>query len=121
MNALNPQSATALPGHPHIARDAMGALCVEALPLADLARTHGTPLFVYSKQWMLDALAAYQRGFEGRDALVEMCGPCGDRVALPFPRAFERAALQAVARWKFEATGASHASSSTVQFDPPGQ
>ena len=37
------------------------------------------------------------------------------------PRAFERAALQAVGRWKFEATGASHASSSTVQFDPPGQ
>lgn len=37
------------------------------------------------------------------------------------PRAFERAAIQAVARWKFEATGASHASSSTVQFDPPGQ
>jgi periplasmic protein TonB len=37
------------------------------------------------------------------------------------PRAFERAALQAVARWKFEATGTSHASSSTVQFDPPGQ
>lgn len=37
------------------------------------------------------------------------------------PRAFERAALQAVARWQFEATGASHASSSTVQFDPPGQ
>lgn len=37
------------------------------------------------------------------------------------PRAFERAALQAVSRWKFEATGASHASSSTVQFDPPGQ
>ncbi|HKW83110.1 MAG TPA: diaminopimelate decarboxylase, partial [Burkholderiaceae bacterium] len=34
------------------------------------AREHGTPLFVYSKQWMLDALAAYQRGFEGRDALV---------------------------------------------------
>lgn len=37
------------------------------------------------------------------------------------PRAFERAALQAVARWKFEATGASHGSSSTVQFDPPGR
>ncbi|MBB1600574.1 diaminopimelate decarboxylase [Variovorax sp. UMC13] len=59
----------ALPGHPHIAqRD--GALHVEALPLAALAREHGTPLFVYSKQWMLDALAAYQRGFEGRDALI---------------------------------------------------
>ena len=41
-------------------------------------------------------------------------------VSSDLPRAFERAALQAVARWKFEATGASHASSSTVQFDPPG-
>ncbi len=61
--------STRLPGHPHLAlRD--GALHVEALSLDALARTHGTPLFVYSKQWMLDALAAYQRGFEGRNALV---------------------------------------------------
>ncbi|SDI93089.1 diaminopimelate decarboxylase [Variovorax sp. OV700] len=58
-----------LPGHPHIAhRD--DSLHVEGLSLDALAREHGTPLFVYSKQWMLDALAAYQRGFEGRDALV---------------------------------------------------
>ncbi|RZL45589.1 MAG: diaminopimelate decarboxylase [Variovorax sp.] len=58
-----------LPGHPHIAqRD--GALHVEGLSLDALAQEHGTPLFVYSKQWMLDALAAYQRGFEGRNALV---------------------------------------------------
>jgi len=58
-----------LPGHPHIAhRD--GALHVEGLSLDALAREHGTPLFVYSKQWMLDALAAYQRGFEGREALI---------------------------------------------------
>lgn len=42
-------------------------------------------------------------------------------VSSDLPRAFERAAIQAVARWKFEATGASHASSSTVQFAPPGQ
>ncbi|SEA94144.1 diaminopimelate decarboxylase [Variovorax sp. YR216] len=58
-----------LPGHPHIARR-NGDLQVEAVSLASLAREHGTPLFVYSKQWMLDALAAYQRGFEGRDAMV---------------------------------------------------
>lgn len=58
-----------LPGHPHIARKE-GELHVEGLKLSALAREHGTPLFVYSKQWMLDALAAYQRGFEGRDALV---------------------------------------------------
>ena len=62
-------STLPLPGHPHIAqRD--GALQVEGVSLDALARAHGTPLFVYSKQWMLDALAAYQRGFEGRDALV---------------------------------------------------
>jgi len=60
---------SALPGHPHIARRD-GALHVEGLPLDALAREHGTPLFVYSKQWMLDALAAYQRGFAGRDALI---------------------------------------------------
>ena len=62
-------NAPLLPGHPHIAhRD--GALHVEGLSLDALAREHGTPLFVYSKQWMLDALAAYQRGFEGREALI---------------------------------------------------
>ena len=65
-----PATSPSLPGHPHIARHADGDLRVEALSLTDLARAHGTPLFVYSKQWMLDALAAYQRGFQGRDALV---------------------------------------------------
>lgn len=58
-----------LPGHPHIARKE-GELHVEGMKLSALAQEHGTPLFVYSKQWMLDALAAYRRGFEGRDALV---------------------------------------------------
>ena len=62
-------AAPALPGHPHIARRD-GTLHIEGVALAALAREHGTPLFVYSKQWMLDALAAYQRGFAGRDALV---------------------------------------------------
>lgn len=62
-------SSSPLPGQPHVAqRD--GALHVEGVALDALAREHGTPLFVYSKQWMLDALAAYQRGFEGRDALI---------------------------------------------------
>jgi diaminopimelate decarboxylase len=38
--------------------------------LADLAREHGTPLFVYSRGAMLAALAAYQRGFAGRNAKI---------------------------------------------------
>jgi diaminopimelate decarboxylase len=45
---------TALPGQPHIAY-AGDQLHVEGLRLSDLAREHGTPLFVYSKAAMLSA------------------------------------------------------------------
>jgi diaminopimelate decarboxylase len=58
-----------LPGQPHFAwKD--GELMAEGVRLSDLAREHGTPLFVYSKAAMLSALAAYQRGFQGRRAKV---------------------------------------------------
>ena len=42
----------------------------EGVPVSELARTHGTPLFVYSKAAMLSALAAYQRGFTGRNSQI---------------------------------------------------
>ncbi|SFC01057.1 diaminopimelate decarboxylase [Polaromonas sp. OV174] len=58
-----------LPGHPHFAyRDK--DLFAEGLRLSELASIHGTPLFVYSKAAMLSALAAYQRGFAGRQAQI---------------------------------------------------
>ncbi len=58
-----------LPARPFIDyRD--GQLMVEGVAAAELARAHGTPLFVYSEAAMLAALAAYQRGFAGRDALI---------------------------------------------------
>ena len=58
-----------LPGHPHIAyRDA--ALHIEDLAAAELAQRFGTPLYVYSKQAMLDALAPYQRALRGRRHLL---------------------------------------------------
>jgi len=60
---------TTLPGHPHFAFHG-DELCVEQCRLGDLAREHGTPLFVYSKAAMLAALAAYQRGFAGRKATI---------------------------------------------------
>ena len=63
-------TAPTLPGHPHFAYQ-QGQLHAENLALADLAQRHGTPLFVYSKAAMLAALAAYQRGFEGRQ--VQIC------------------------------------------------
>ncbi|MEK9952671.1 MAG: diaminopimelate decarboxylase, partial [Curvibacter sp.] len=58
-----------LPGRPHIAYRG-DTLYIENVPLADLAREHGTPLFVYSQAAMLAALAAYQRGFAGRQAQI---------------------------------------------------
>lgn len=47
-----------------------GRLYVEGCDVAALAREHGTPLYIYSQAAMLDALAAYQRGFAGRKALI---------------------------------------------------
>ena len=67
MNA--PDIGQPLPGHPFVHRQD-GQLCVEGVSLHELARQHGTPLFVYSKAAMLAALAAYQRGFAGRRAQI---------------------------------------------------
>ena len=58
-----------LPGSPQLQRRA-GELWLEEVRLAELARAHGTPLFVYSKASMLAAVAAYQRGFAGRNAQI---------------------------------------------------
>ncbi len=63
-------SAQHLPGQPHLAYRG-DELYSEELRLSDLAKIHGTPLFVYSKAAMLSALAAYQRGFAGRK--VQIC------------------------------------------------
>lgn len=60
---------TTLPGQPHLAY-LDHQLCLEGHPLDALATEHGTPLFVYSKAAMLAALAAYQKGFEGRNAQI---------------------------------------------------
>ena len=58
-----------LPGSPFV--EYRGEeLFVEDVRLAELAREHGTPLFVYSRASMLSALAAYQRGFAGRKAKI---------------------------------------------------
>ena len=46
------------------------SLHVESAELKQLAAQFGTPLFVYSKGSMLAALAAYQRGFAGRNAQI---------------------------------------------------
>ena len=58
-----------VPGPPHFAYRE-GQLMAEGVSLASLAQAHGTPLMVYSQTAMQEAVAAYQRGFAGRQALV---------------------------------------------------
>jgi len=62
-------SQVTLPGHPFV-HYAQGQLHVEDCAVDALAAQHGTPLFVYSKASMLAALAAYQKGFAGRNAQI---------------------------------------------------
>ena len=58
-----------LPGAPFLARrDA--DLYLEDCALDDLARQFGTPLYVYSRQSMRAALAAYQQALAGRAHLI---------------------------------------------------
>ena len=59
-----------LPGAPFLARTPGGELQLEGHSLAALARGFGTPLFVYSRAAMRDALAAYQRALQGRRHLL---------------------------------------------------
>ncbi len=59
-----------LPGSPFLARDAAGTLTLEGHALADLARDHATPLYVYSRNAMRSAVAAYQQALAGRAHLV---------------------------------------------------
>ena len=58
-----------LPGAPEVAYRG-NTLHLEALPLADLARRFGTPLYVYSSAAMERALSSYERALAGRDHLV---------------------------------------------------
>ena len=59
-----------LPGRPYLHYHHDAQLMLEDVALAPLAQAYGTPLFVYSQQAMLDALADYQQGFAGRHALI---------------------------------------------------
>jgi len=58
-----------LPGSPFLAYRGQD-LFMDDLPLSELARKHGTPLYVYSRRAMLAALAPYQKALQGRAHLV---------------------------------------------------
>jgi len=58
-----------LAGSPHVAYRG-DTLFMEEVSVANLAREHGTPLYVYSQSSVLAALAGYQRALADRDHLI---------------------------------------------------
>jgi diaminopimelate decarboxylase len=58
-----------LPGSPHVAYRG-DQLFIDDCALSVLAQRFGTPLYVYSRTAMLQALAGYQRALAGRDHLI---------------------------------------------------
>jgi diaminopimelate decarboxylase len=58
-----------LPGAPHLSRRG-DELLLDGQSLQALALAFGTPLYVYSRSAMLDALASYQRALVGRPHLI---------------------------------------------------
>jgi diaminopimelate decarboxylase len=108
------------PGAPHITwRD--GELHVEQLPARELAGRFGTPLFVYSKASMLDALAAYQRGFAGRKARI--CYAMKANSSLALLQVFARAGcgFDIVSGGELERVLAAGAKASDVIFSGVGK
>jgi len=58
-----------LPGSPFLAWQGPD-LCLDGVNLRELVRQHGGPLYVYSRQAMLAALAPYQKALQGREHLI---------------------------------------------------
>ena len=58
-----------LPGSPFLAWQGPD-LCLDGVNLRELVRQHGSPLYVYSRQAMLAALAPYQKALQGREHLI---------------------------------------------------
>ena len=64
---MSPMSS--IPGAPYVARRG-DELHIESISLRTLAQAYGTPLYVYSRAAMLQALASYQQALVGRSHLV---------------------------------------------------
>ena len=109
-----------LPGAPFIARH--GAhLFVEQCSLDELAATHGTPLFVYSKASMSSALAAYQRALAGRPHLVCYAMKANSNLAVLQSFARAGAGFDIVSVGELERALAAGAAASRIVFSGVGK
>jgi diaminopimelate decarboxylase len=65
-----PPDTPRLPGHPHVRRDPNGVLWIEQTRATALAERFGTPLYVYSRASIVEAVRAYRQALAGRDHLI---------------------------------------------------
>ena len=72
---------SSLPGSPFLTRQG-ASLVLDGVPLADLATSHGTPLYVYSRGAMQAAAAAYLRALAGRPHLLCYAMKANDSLAV---------------------------------------
>ena len=72
---------SSLPGSPFLTRQG-ASLVLDGVPLADLASSHGTPLYVYSRGAMQAAAAAYLRALAGRPHLLCYAMKANDSLAV---------------------------------------
>ena len=70
-----------LAGHPQIAYR-NGQLMVEAVPVAELARRFGTPLYVYSRAAIEQAARAYQNAAQGKRVALRYAVKANSNVAI---------------------------------------
>ena len=113
-------SLPTVPGAPHIAYRNQ-QLCVDQVPLADLARRHGTPLFVYSETAIRDALAAYQRPLAGRKARIFYAMKANSTLAVLQLLAQAGCGFDIVSGGELERVIAAGAPASTVIFSGVGK
>ncbi len=113
-------SLPAVPGAPHIAYRNQ-QLYVDQVPLADLARQHGTPLFVYSETAIRDALAAYQRPLAGRKARICYAMKANSTLAVLQLLAQAGCGFDIVSGGELERVIAAGAAASTVIFSGVGK
>jgi diaminopimelate decarboxylase len=109
-----------LPGSPHIARRG-GDLFIEDCSLAALAQRYGTPLYVYSRGSMLDAVASYQRALAGRDHLVCYAMKANSNLAVLQALAAAGCAFDIVSGGELERVLAAGGSASRIVFSGVGK
>ena len=109
-----------LPCAPHIAyRD--GELCVEQCSLSQLVGEFGSPLYVYSRSAILQALSGYQEALKGRDHLICYAMKANSNLAVLQTIAEQGCGFDIVSLGELERVLAAGGSASKVLFSGVGK